>query len=84
MSTLTVTAKGQVTLRKDVLQHLGAAPGHKIRVTKLPGGRIEVQSVKPKRGISELFGCLAGKTNGAVATIEEINAAIDDGWAGKR
>jgi hypothetical protein len=30
MSTLTVTAKGQVTLRKDVLEHLGVHPGEKI------------------------------------------------------
>jgi hypothetical protein len=27
MSTLTVTAKGQVTLRKDLLQHMGVHPG---------------------------------------------------------
>jgi bifunctional DNA-binding transcriptional regulator/antitoxin component of YhaV-PrlF toxin-antitoxin module len=35
MSTLTVTAKGQVTLRKDILQHLGVHPGDKIAVEKL-------------------------------------------------
>jgi len=29
MSNLTVTAKGQVTLRKDVLEHLGVHPGEK-------------------------------------------------------
>src|SRR5438067_187061 len=32
MSTLTVTAKGQVTLRKDLLEHLGVEPGDKIAV----------------------------------------------------
>ena len=32
MSTLTVTAKGQVTLRKDLLQHLGVQPGEKVVV----------------------------------------------------
>ena len=36
MSTLTVTAKGQVTLRKDLLKHLGVQPGEKITVDKLP------------------------------------------------
>ena len=30
MSTLTVTAKGQVTLHQDLLQHLGVQPGEKI------------------------------------------------------
>ena len=32
MSTLTVTSKGQVTLRKDLLTHLGVHPGDKITV----------------------------------------------------
>src|SRR5215470_6960287 len=32
MSTLTITAKGQVTLRKDLLEHLGVRPGEKITV----------------------------------------------------
>jgi len=36
MSTLTVTAKGQVTLRKDLLKHLGVNPGEKITVDKIP------------------------------------------------
>jgi len=30
MKTLTVTERGQVTFRKDVLQHLGISPGEKI------------------------------------------------------
>ena len=30
MATLTVTARGQVTFRRDVLQHLGIQPGEKI------------------------------------------------------
>jgi bifunctional DNA-binding transcriptional regulator/antitoxin component of YhaV-PrlF toxin-antitoxin module len=30
MSTLTVTAKGQVILRKDILKHLGINPGEKL------------------------------------------------------
>ena len=40
MSTLTVTSKGQVTLRKDVLDHLGVQPGQRISVDKLPDGRV--------------------------------------------
>jgi AbrB family looped-hinge helix DNA binding protein len=47
MSTLTVTAKGQVTLRKDLLKHLGVQPGDKIAVDKLPDGRIEVRAARP-------------------------------------
>ena len=47
MTTLTVTAKGQVTLRKDLLKHLGVRPGEKITVEKLPDGRIEVRAARP-------------------------------------
>lgn len=32
--------------------------------------------------IQDFIGCLAGKTK-KVATIEEINQAAEDGWAGK-
>ena len=40
MTTLTVTAKGQVTLRKNVLRHLGVSPGQQIEVVLLPEGRV--------------------------------------------
>ena len=36
MTTLTVTAKGQVTLKQDLLKHLGVGPGEKIEADKLP------------------------------------------------
>ncbi len=41
MGALTVTAKGQVTLRKDLLKHLGVRPGEQIEVETLPDGRVE-------------------------------------------
>jgi hypothetical protein len=43
MSTLIVTAKGHVTLSKDLLDHPGVRPGEKIAVSKLPDGRIELR-----------------------------------------
>ena len=41
---LTVTAKGQVTLRQAVLEHLGVGPGGKAGVSRLPDGRVELTS----------------------------------------
>ena len=38
MMTMTVTAKSQVTLRKDLLRHLGNEPGQKIEAIDRPGG----------------------------------------------
>lgn len=84
MSTLTVTAKGQVTLRKDLLEHLGVHPGEKITVDKLPDGRIEVKAARPMGKISDLFGSLKTKRRGRPLSIDEMNKVIARGWAGKR
>jgi AbrB family looped-hinge helix DNA binding protein len=83
MSTLTVTAKGQITLRKDLLKHLGIQPGEKITMDKLPGGRIEVKATRPAGKISDAFGFLK-KKGGPSLSIEEINRIAARGWAGKR
>jgi bifunctional DNA-binding transcriptional regulator/antitoxin component of YhaV-PrlF toxin-antitoxin module len=81
MITLTVTGKGQVTLRKEVLRHLGVEPGEKIDVELLPGGRVEVTAARQTGKISDVFGML--KRDGQPTfTIEEINEAIARGWAG--
>ena len=84
MSTLTVTAKGQVTLRKDLLEHLGVHPGEKITVDKLPDGRIEVKAARTMGKISDLFGSLKTKRKGRSLSIEQMNKIIARGWAGKR
>ena len=83
MSTLTVTAKGQVTLRKDLLKHLGVNPGEKITVDKLPDGRIEVKAARSRGKISDAFGFLKRK-NGPSLSIGEMNEIAARGWAGKR
>ncbi len=83
MTTLTVTARGQVTLRKDVLQHLGIRPGEKIELDLLPHGRGVLKAARRTGTIGGFVGLLAGRTN-KVATIEEINAAIAQGWAGEK
>jgi AbrB family looped-hinge helix DNA binding protein len=83
MSTLTVTAKGQITLRKDLLEHLGVRPGEKVTVEKLPDGRIEMKAVQAAGKISDVFGSLKGQ-GGPSLTIEQINEVARQGWAGKR
>ena len=82
MATLTVTARGQVTFRKDVLQHLGIRPGEKIELDLLPDGRGVLKAARPAGTIKGFVGLLAGRAK-KVATIEEINAATVQGWAGK-
>ena len=69
MTPLTVTAKGQVTLRQELLHHLGVQPGQQIEVTALPGGRIEVHAAHSHGGIDAFIGRLAGRS-AKVATLE--------------
>ncbi len=83
MTTLTVTAKGQVTLRKDLMQHLGIHPGEKVAVDKLPDGRIEVRAARSTGRISDVFGFLK-RENGRPLSIEEMNRIAARAWAGKR
>jgi len=82
MNTLTVTAKGQVTLRKDLLRHLGVQPGEKIVVDKLPDGRIEVRAARPTGKISDAFNFLNRK-KGLSLSIAQMNKIAARGWAGK-
>ena len=83
MTTLTVTAMGQVTFRKDVLQHLGIKPGEKIELDLLPDGRGMLKAARPSGTIEGFCGLLAGRTK-KVATIDEINEATAQSWAGKK
>jgi bifunctional DNA-binding transcriptional regulator/antitoxin component of YhaV-PrlF toxin-antitoxin module len=83
MTTLTVTAKGQVTLRKDLLAHLGVRPGEKIIIEALPDGRIQARAARPRGRISDVFGMLK-RPEGPILSIEEINQIAADGWANRR
>ena len=79
--TLTVTAKGQITLRREVLEHLGARPGDKVDVDLVPDGRLQLRA-KQRTPVSGVFGMLA-QPDTPVYSIEEVNEAASAGWAGE-
>ena len=83
MATLTVTARGQVTLSKEVLQHLGIKPADMIELDLLPGGRGILKAARPSASMAGFIGLLAGRTE-KVATIEEISLASAQGWTGRK
>jgi AbrB family looped-hinge helix DNA binding protein len=83
MTILTVTAKGQVTLRKDLMRHLGVRPGERIAIEKLPDGRIEVKAARPTGRISDVFNMLK-REGAATLSVEEMNAIAAEAWAGRR
>ena len=80
--TLTVTAKGQITLRKEVLAHLGVRPGDKVDVDLLAKGRMQLRAT---HGTSPevVFGMLA-RPGGPSLSIEEMNEIAASGWAGEK
>ena len=79
--TLTVTAKGQITLRKEVLRHLGVQPGDKLNVDLLKDGRMQI---RPKRGTAAetIFGMLA-RSGMSSLSIDELKETAAAGWAGE-
>jgi AbrB family looped-hinge helix DNA binding protein len=83
MNKLTITSKGQVTLRKSLLKHLGVGPGDKVDVNMLPDGRIEVRAAQPTGAISDVFDFL--KRDGRpILSIDDMNEIAAQGWAGER
>ncbi len=80
MTMLTITAKGQVTLKQELLKHLGVSPGEKVEADKLPGGRIIVRAAAQDGRIADFFGCLSQK-RGPRLTIDQMNAIANRGWA---
>ena len=83
MATLTVTAKGQITLKQELLRHLNVAPGQKVEVEKLPDGRLSIAPAKSTGSIERFFGSIENK-EGIRLTIEEIKAITERAWAGER
>ena len=79
MAQLSVTSRGQVTFRKDVLKHLGIQPGDKIRLDLLPGGRVGLEAEQPTGSWDDIYGML--KHKGIRMTIDEMNEAIAKGAA---
>ena len=80
MTTLKITAKGQVTLRQSLLRHLGVKQGQKIRVDKLPHGRIVLSAASRDGAISDFIGCLS-RQGAQPLTIDEMNEMAAQSWA---
>ena len=83
MTTLKITAKGQVTLKQSLLRHLGVGPGEKVDVDTLPEGRVVVKAARQAGTISDFIGCLSEQTSRRL-TIDEINEITERGWAQER
>ncbi len=83
MPTLTVTAKGQITLKQELLRHMNVAPGQKVDVDLLPNGRLVVAPFTPTGSIDDFIGSLA-KKGSIKLSIQEIKEITERAWAGER
>lgn len=72
---LKLTEKGQLTLKKEYLQHLGVLRGGYVDILKLPDGTLQIKPGQQGGKLSDVFGILAGKSS-VTLTIDEMNDAI--------
>ena len=84
MAALSVTAKGQVTLKRDLLRHMGVEPGERVELEKMPGGELRIRAIRPVQSIETFFHALDGKVRSdKPLTIDEMNDIAAAGWAGR-
>ncbi|WP_247893603.1 AbrB/MazE/SpoVT family DNA-binding domain-containing protein [Azospirillum endophyticum] len=77
---LTVTAKGQVTLRQAVLDHLGVKPGGRVDVELLPDGRAELRQAGVRPDLAGLRGILhrPGRKPVSLQEMQDAIEAVDE------
>lgn len=82
-TTLTITAKGQITLKKEVLEWLGVGPGDKVNVVMTPDHKLVLSRAQKTGSIMDICGMFDDYAREHPLSIEEMNDIIADGWAGK-
>jgi bifunctional DNA-binding transcriptional regulator/antitoxin component of YhaV-PrlF toxin-antitoxin module len=80
--TLKITSKGQVTLRRELLDQLGARPGDRIVVEPVAPGPVEIRQADPTGSLRAFVGCLKA-AGGPALSIEDIERIARQGWAGE-
>jgi bifunctional DNA-binding transcriptional regulator/antitoxin component of YhaV-PrlF toxin-antitoxin module len=86
MTSLTITAKGQVTFKRDLMRHLGIRPGQRVEVEKLSRNELRLRAAQPKGSIKDFIHILDGIPRpkaGKPLTIDKMNEIIAAGWAGE-
>ena len=77
---LTITAKGQVTLRQAVLDHLGVKPGDKVGVALTRDGRVELAPAAAGHDLTRARAMLRRPGQRRVS-LQEMQEAIEAGRA---
>jgi antitoxin PrlF len=77
MTTSSLTSKGQVTIPKQVRDHLGLSAGDRVEFVVEEDGSVTVKPVS--RSVLSLFGVL--RHRGRAVSVEEMNRSIAEGRA---
>ncbi len=76
MSSVLVSAKGQVVLPADLRRRLGLNPGARLEVTEEPDGlRLRVQRAVPAAAVDELAGMVTAPSRGKPRKLSEFDPA---------
>lgn len=76
MSSVLVSAKGQVVLPADLRRRLGLNPGARLEVTEEPDGlRLRVQRAVPAAAVEELAGLVTAPSRGKPRKLSEFDPA---------
>jgi len=81
---MTITARGQFTLNKGSMEHLGIRPGEKVSVSKEPDGTIRLSPAKNKTSVEEMLAVFEALRRGKTfepVSIEEMNRVIGECYA---
>ena len=78
MPTLRITAKGQVTLKKELLAHLGVGPGDQVDVDVTARG-VTLLPHRRTGSVDDFVGMFADVPNRL--SIEQMGEITADGWA---
>jgi antitoxin PrlF len=80
--TLKITSKGQVTLRRELLDELKVRPGDKVVVEPVAPGRLEMRRAEAPGSLASFVGSLKSAA-GPALSLEEIETLVREGWAGE-
>jgi len=75
MTTLTITSKGQVTLKQEVLRHLEVGPGDQVEVDLLPKGQVVISATKHQGSIQNLRGMFKDRVAKPIS-VEQMNQIL--------
>jgi looped-hinge helix DNA binding domain, AbrB family len=86
MTELTLTAKGQITIRKALLEGLGAKPGDRLKVEVRPDGGLVIPPLRRRQkslSWDDLAGSIKPPKHLRGVSIDQMNETIAKGWAGQ-